>query len=126
MAKCPVCGEHIWHGSNIDVDADWQEAVKRLKDGDAEDKPGQRGEVRFIYETGPDGVERIFIAMQELVRARLASSHQALRTAPGPNGLPVLEVNGLQVELQGYDLARRRWWVELLDNPTSPDTPVSM
>jgi hypothetical protein len=85
VSKCPVCGEHVWHGTNVDVDADWQEAVKRLKDGGAEDKPGQRGEVRFIYETGPDGVERIFITTADLVRARLAQSSEALRVMASAN-----------------------------------------
>lgn len=125
VGTCRKCGGKTDYVSNGVPDDDWVEAS-----GGGVEQPS-RGEVSFIYETGPDGVERIFITTADLVRARLATSAMALRVmasdyAQGPHfGLPLLEVNGLLVELQGLDRVKRRWWVELLESPVPPDTPVS-
>lgn len=119
--KCPLCKGDTFGASNVDFDPDWRDEVNRRL---TPDKAEVAGEVSFQFEVGPDGVERIFLSMAELVRARLASSVLSLRllaqTDPVgcPAGLPVLKVNGLLVEFQGYDESRRRWWVELIDVDT--------
>lgn len=116
FSSCPVCEEKTSWFSDLNPHADWKERTEAVHDR-------SQDEVLGIFDLGDAAI--VVVDQGELFLPAQAAYRAGLRSAFKAGMLFSLLVMGnrLTYEVQGWDEARRRWWVRVFDTewPTNAD-----